>query len=126
MRQKDFPLLRDRRSPAVLDVEDGEIDEEEEMDRNVIALEDTHTEIARTGWTSFVNASVFLSRDQDRVGAPSASASAAGALAPPPPRSSFSPQARFRCSPLPTQHSRRRISGAPRSLGCCRGLHRND
>ena len=42
MRQKDFPLLRDRRSPAVLDVEDGEIDEEEEMDRNVIALEDTH------------------------------------------------------------------------------------
>ena len=42
MRQEDFPLLSDRRSPAVLDVEDDEIDEEEEMDRNVIALEDTH------------------------------------------------------------------------------------
>ena len=38
-----LPLLLDRRSPAVLDVEDDEIDEEEEMDRNVIALEDTHT-----------------------------------------------------------------------------------
>ena len=122
MRQKDFPLLRDGRSPAVLDVEDDEIDEEEEMDLNVIALEDTR--LNRKDWVDIFRKR--LSGDQDRVGAPSASASAARALAPPAPPSSFSPQARFRCSPLPTQHSPRRISGVPRLLGCCRRPHRKD